>query len=89
MTDPADLGITALSRHYGRPEAEIRADIADYVLDESGVRQHIPAESLILSLAAALGALNDCGCDDATVTAAENPPPDTRSGGRAQLHACN
>jgi hypothetical protein len=81
MTDPVDWGIAALSRHYGCPEAEIRADIADYILDESGVRQHIPPENLIWSLIGALGALNDWGYDDATVTAAENAPPEPASGG--------
>jgi hypothetical protein len=70
--DPVDLGIAALSRHYGVPEAELRADLATYDLDETGVTQHISPESVISSLAGALGALNDFGYDDASVTEAEN-----------------
>jgi hypothetical protein len=72
-TDSVDLGIAALVRHYGVPEAEIRADLADIIMDETGVTQHISPENVILMLAGALGALNDSGYDDAAVTVAENP----------------
>jgi hypothetical protein len=64
-------GLAALSRHYGVTEAQITADITDIILTESEVLSHVSLESVAMSLAGALGALNGCGYDDAAVTAAE------------------
>jgi DeoR/GlpR family transcriptional regulator of sugar metabolism len=69
-----DEGITALARHYGVTEAEVRADLADMseanrVLGLPG--RSTPLENVAMSLIVALNKLTRYGFDDAAVSAAE------------------
>ena len=64
-----DEAITALARHYGTPEAQVREELAD--MADAGFRSRDLLENAAMSLIVALDKLTGYGFDDAAVTAAE------------------
>ncbi len=65
--------ITALARHYGTPEAEVMANLAD--MADAGHRSLDLLENAAMALAVALDKLTYAGFDDAAFTAWEKLAP--------------